>query len=92
MSDSFDFDASAAIFDRADLRTLRTSYTRALGTLEVSRIMDGEAKAELAKLVFHLGRDRVLEGTGLRYAGASEGIADEASAFLREAYGVALCA
>ena len=89
---SFEFDASAAIFDRSDLRTLRTSYARALSSLEISRIMDAEAKAELAKLVFHLGRDRILEGTGLRYQGAGEGIADEASAFLDEVHGVALVA
>ena len=93
MSDTFDFDASAAIFDRADLRTLRTSYVRALGMLEVRRIMDADAKAELAKLVFHLGRDRITEGTGLRYQGAAEGIAAEASGFLDEVHGVvALCA
>ena len=54
--------------------------------------MDAEAKAELAKLVFHLGRDRLLEGTGLRYRGAAEGIADEASSFLDEVRGMALCA
>ena len=49
-------------------------------------------KPELAKLVFHLGRDRVLEGTGLRYQSAAEGIADEASAFLQDARKVAICA
>lgn len=89
---SFEFDTSATVFDRSDLRTLRASFTRALTALEVSRIMDAEAKAELAKLVFHLGRDRILEGTGLKYRGAEQGIADEASAFLDEVHGVALVA
>lgn len=89
---SFEFDTSAAIFDRRDLQTLQSSYTRALGVLEVSRIMDAGAKDELAKLVFHLGRDRILEGTGLRYQGADQGIADEASDFLAEVHGVALVA
>ena len=92
MSNTFDFDASAAIFDRADLRTLRTSYVRALGLQEVRRIMDAESKAELAKLVFHLGRERNIEGTGLRYQGAAEGIAAEASSFLDEVHGLSLCA
>ena len=89
---SFEFDSSAAIFDRSDLRILCASYSRALSTLEVTRIMDAEAKSELAKLVFHLGRDRMLEGTGLKYSGADQGIADEASAFLDEVHGVAMCA
>lgn len=89
---STEFDTSASIFDRRDLRTLQSSYARALCALEVSRIMDAEAKAELAKLVFHLGRDRILEGTGLKYQGADEGIADEASAFLDEVYAIALVA
>ena len=60
--------------------------------LEVGRIMDTDAKAELAKLVFHLGRDRIAEGTGLRYRDAADGIAAEASSFLDEVRGVALCA
>lgn len=89
---SFEFDTTAAVFDHSDLRTLRASYTRALTALEVSRVMDDEAKAELAKLVFHLGRDRMLEGTGLKYRGADQSIADEASAFLDEVHGVALVA
>ena len=89
---SNEFDSSAAIFDRRDLRTLQSSYMRALGELEVSRIMDAEAKAELAKLVFHLGRDRILEGTGLKYQGADAGIAAEASGFLGEIHGLALVA
>ncbi len=89
---SYEFDTSASIFDRRDLQTLRSSYARALGALEVSRIMDAEAKEELAKLVFHLGRDRILDGTGLKYQGAEEGIADEASNFLGEVYEIALVA
>ena len=89
---STEFDPTASIFDRRDLRTLQSSYALALSVLEVSRMMDADAKAELAKLVFHLGRDRLLEGTGLKYQGADEGIADEASAFLDEVHGVALVA
>ncbi len=89
---TYEFDTSAAIFDRSDLRTLRASYARAFSALEISRIMDQDAKAELAKLVFHLGRDRILEGTGLKYAGADASIADEASDFLGEVHGIAMCA
>ena len=88
----YEFDTSAAIFDRFDLRILCASYSRALTSLEVTRIMDAEARAELAKLVFHLGRDRILEGTGLKYSGADAGIADEASVFLSEGHSVAMCA
>ena len=89
---SYEFDTSATVFDRRDLKTLQSSYARALGRLEVSRLMDAEARDELAKLVFHLGRDRILEGTGLRYKGADEGIAEEASDFLNEHHAIALVA
>lgn len=89
---SLELDTTASIFDRNELRTLRASYVRALGQLEVDRLMDAAARDELAKLVFHLGRDRVLEGTGLRYKDAAEGIANEASAFLQDTRKVAICA
>ncbi len=89
---SYEFDTSAATFDRSELRTLRAAYAQALASLEVSRVVDEQEKMDLAKLVIHLGRDRILEGTGLKYPGAGDGVADEASSFLNEMHGVALCA
>jgi len=89
---SYEFDTTAAIFDRADLRVLCTAYARAHTRLEATRLMDADAKAELARLVVHLGRERSLDGIGLRYRDADESIADDASSFLDELHGVPLVA
>ena len=86
------FDISAAVFDRNDLRVLRRSYNLALTALEVDRVMDRNAKEELAKLVFNLGRGRMKTGFGLRAAQTDEAIAAEARDFLREAHPIAICA
>lgn len=86
------FDTKESVFDRTDLRVLRSAYAQALKTLQVEQVVDDEAKTDLAKLVVSVGRGRLRSGLGLRGDVAHEAVACEVSDYLRKLRSFALCA